>query len=470
VIHEASAQGKTVTVSGARTGICGGAVPSGGFLISLEKMCDVLGIEQNHGRFELTVESGLRLNELTQMLRSKDFAVESPVLDAFRKSGKAYFYPPDPTETSATVGGTIATNASGARTLHYGATRNYVVELEVVLSTGELLHIRRGDIIPKNGVFSIQKERGRPLVIPAPQYTIPKTKHSAGIYSSGSMDLIDLFIGSEGILGIIGNATLLLIEEPPGIFGGAAFFPSEDEAFEFVMNGRKNMPLALEYFDGRSLELLRRMRSEEGPISEIPEIPAAQACVYFESAYGDRAPLNGSVRSWSRLIDDCGGNSNTAWGALTRRDQSRLKSFRHALPESINKIIAMKKRSDDRIHKVGTDMAVPDKYLKEIMAFYRSSLSKERIQHVIFGHVGNNHLHVNMIPSSFEQLVRAKELYRGFARRAVELGGSVSAEHGIGKLKREFMKIQYQDDALNQMRTIKELLDPGHMLNPGDVL
>jgi D-lactate dehydrogenase (cytochrome) len=284
------------------------------------------------------------------------------------------------------------------------------------------------------------------------------------------MDMIDLFIGSEGILGIIASVTIQLIEEPFAVFGGAAFFPSEERALRFVIDARDSHPLALEYFDHESLSLLAEQRREQGPISEIPEIPESEACVYFEFTDDGTGGLKDRLTEWSERIDACGGDPDSAWGALTRRDQLRLKTFRHALPESINKIIARNKREDARIHKVGTDMAVPDQHLKEIMAHYREILSREGIRHVIFGHVGNNHLHVNMLPSTHEQLDRAKELYLGFAKRAVSFGGSVSAEHGIGKLKRDFMKVQYTEAELLQMRAVKDALDPYHLLSPGNVL
>ncbi len=192
--------------------------------------------------------------------------------------------------------------------------------------------------------------------------------------------------------------------------------------------------------------------------------------MYFEFPYGNEEELNTGVLRWSALIRDCGGDHSGSWGALTKRDQQRLKSFRHSLPESINKIIAQNKRDDSRIHKVGTDMAVPNKSLEVMMDYYRTVLEGEKIRHVIFGHIGNNHLHVNMIPSSYDELLRAKELYRSFARKAVKLGGSVSAEHGIGKLKRDFLKIQYPEGAIEEMQNIKAVVDPDGVFNPGNVI
>jgi D-lactate dehydrogenase (cytochrome) len=467
-VQESSQNGKPLTISGGRTGICGGAVPAGGYLLSLEKMTAIRSLERRGGEFELTVESGLRLADLSQMLRNRELGIDNEVSRQLRESGGYFFYPPDPTETSATVGGTVATNASGARTFFFGPTRRYVAGLDLVLMTGELLRIRRGDVFARNGVFSVEREGREPLVIPEPRYAIPKTKHSAGLYADAAMDLIDLFIGSEGILGIIAAVTLRLIEEPPAIFAGAAFFSSEEGALDFVIRARENRPLALEYFDDASLDLLAEERQDQGPVSEIPEIPPSTFCVYFEFT-GDSG-LQAQFTEWVQLIEQYGGDPGLAWGALTRRDQLRLKSFRHALPESINKIIARHKLRDGRIHKVGTDMAVPDRYLKEMMNHYRETLSREGIRHVIFGHVGDNHLHVNMLPSTYEELDRAKALYRGFAKRAVEMGGSVSAEHGIGKLKREFLRIQFPQEALDEMQAVKDALDPGHLLNPDTVL
>ncbi len=470
VVHEASEKHKSLTLSGARTGICAGAVPQGGYLLSLEKMTGVVDFQKGKEGYELTAQSGLRLADLVLMLKSGDVGIENEASKLFIENSQEFFYPPDPTETTATLGGTVATNASGARTLFYGPTRHYVTGLELVLPFGELLRIRRGDITAGDGVFKVRKERGSPLVIPAPGYNMPKTKNSAGFYAGKAMDLIDLFIGSEGILGIISQVSVRLIEEPAAIYSGAAFLPLEEDAIDFVMQVKENHPLALEYFDKASLSLLAESREEEGPISEIPVIPESHVCVYFEFSYGGEDALKESVSALTALIDQCHGDRSISWGALTKRDQLRLKSFRHALPESINKIIALNKQKDNRIHKVGTDMAVPDQHLKDMVQVYRATLEKERIRHVIFGHIGNSHLHVNMIPSTYDELIRAKELYKSFAQKAVEMGGSVSAEHGIGKLKRDFLRIQYSDGAIGEMRAAKDAVDPTHMLNPGDVL
>ena len=115
----------------------------------------------------------------------------------------------------------------------------------------------------------------------------------------------------------------------------------------------------------------------------------------------------------------------------------------------------------------GPDMAVPDERLEDVVALYRSKLEATRLEHVIFGHVGDNHLHVNILPRSERELEEAKALYEVFAREVVAMGGSVSAEHGIGRIKKSLLLLQYGREKVEQMRAIKEALDPRGLLNPG---
>jgi len=472
IVNEAVEKGKCITVSGGRTGICAGAVPEGGYVISLEKMTKILDLSINYGEYELKAESGIRLSDINNLIRSKDLKLDSEVVTKFKMDKKNYFYPPDPTETSATLGGSVATNASGARSFFYGPTRNYVKGIEVILPSGELLKIKRGDIKMEEGFFNVQREYGSPLKVPSPCYEMPKTKHSCGLFSKKGMDLIDLFIGSEGILGIIVNITVRLLVEPEIIFGGVTFFSNEDDAVNFVINARENgiMPLALEYFDKESLLFLNEVRKGQGNISEIPEIPDFGGAVYLEFASESSEELKKRLVLYKYTIEKYHGDPSTSWAALQKRDIMRLKFFRHTLPETINGIIANKKIKENRIHKVGTDMSVPDDYLKEIMSFYREVLNKEGIKYVIFGHIGNNHLHVNMIPDSYNELLKAKEIYKRFAEKAVSFGGSVAAEHGIGKIKKQMLKIQYPESAVDEMRTIKKYFDPLFILNRGNVI
>jgi D-lactate dehydrogenase (cytochrome) len=144
-----------------------------------------------------------------------------------------------------------------------------------------------------------------------------------------------------------------------------------------------------------------------------------------------------------------------------------VKSFRHAVPEQINACIAERKKSHPALRKVATDMAVPDNYLKEVFKVYRSRFSEKDLEFAIFGHVGDNHLHVNVLPQDEVELSKALEAYKDIAKEVVKMGGVVSAEHGIGRLKKSFFKEQFSEAELNQLREIKRALDPELRLNMG---
>ena len=146
---------------------------------------------------------------------------------------------------------------------------------------------------------------------------------------------------------------------------------------------------------------------------------------------------------------------------------NEMKRLRHALPETVNAIIGQRKRAVPELHKVGTDMAVPDAALGAMMDFYESRLAESGLDYVTFGHIGSGHVHVNILPQTLEELVRAEALYGGFAREAVRLGGSVAAEHGIGRIKKKFLPIQFTASQIAAMRAVKSALDPAGVLNPG---
>jgi D-lactate dehydrogenase (cytochrome) len=146
-----------------------------------------------------------------------------------------------------------------------------------------------------------------------------------------------------------------------------------------------------------------------------------------------------------------------------------LKTFRHAVPESVNMLIGERKKAIPELIKLGTDMSVPDDQLENVMAMYHEGLARAGLEYVIFGHIGNNHVHVNILPRSMEEYEQGKALYLDWAKQVVAMGGSVSAEHGIGKNKTEFLKVMYGEEGIQQMRSMKALFDPHSLLNPGNL-
>ncbi|MBP5274667.1 MAG: FAD-binding oxidoreductase, partial [Abditibacteriota bacterium] len=283
------------------------------------------------------------------------------------------------------------------------------------------------------------------------------------------MDMIDLFIGCEGILALITGMTVRLIEQPE-ICGAIMFLRSEEAAFRLVDTLRRRQDMntvALEYFDGRSLDLLEYMKREKGVFEKVKPVPEGARCaVYAELHVKSDAELDALLE----ITEEFGISEEDMLCGFDAGSVAPLKTFRHAVPEAVNMLVAEKKRSDPSITKLGTDMSVPDRYLAETVAMYRSDLEASGLRCVIFGHIGNNHLHVNIIPENSDEYLRGKELYKGWARRISALGGSVSAEHGIGKLKKDFLALMYSPEELEGMRYLKRCFDPENILSKGNMI
>ncbi|HEY7390280.1 MAG TPA: FAD-binding oxidoreductase [Bryobacteraceae bacterium] len=415
-LREAASSGVPVTIAGAGTGVTGGRVPLGGWVISLEKLT------------RLEVQRGSAIAAAGVLLRDLHSAAQS--------SGQ--LYPPDPTETGASIGGTIATNACGSRSFKYGATRRWIERLRVVLADGRVLDLGCGDAID----FDCP-------AIPLPAVT----KNTAGYLLRPGMDWIDLFAGSEGTLGVVTEARLRLLPAPRAVLAGVIFFPHDDAALAAVDQWRSSAPVRmLEYFDAPSLALLR---------SRFPEIPnaACAAILFDQESESDEDP---EIDAWTERIEHAGALAEDSWFALSAADRERFRHFRHSLPELVNDTV---RRSG--VLKMNTDYAVPLARNREMLAYYRQRLEQEfPDRHVIFGHIGDAHLHVNIF-SSPQNPQHATDLILEFAGKAVELGGTVSAEHGLGKRKAHLLKLQYATEDIEAMRAVKRRLDPQNLLGRG---
>ncbi len=396
-----------VTISGARTGLTGGCVPQGGWAVSLEKF---RRLEICPGR--AIVGAGVSLDSLQT---------------AAARTGQ--FYAPDPTERTASIGGTIATNASGSRSFRYGSTRRHILGLRVALMDGRVLNVRRGDRVD----FDVPN-----LPLPA------TTKNTAGYPLAPGMEWIDLFAGSEGTLGIVLDAELQLLPAPAGVLAGVVFFETDARALDAVDTWREIDGLRMiEYFDANSLDFLRPH------FSEIPS--RAGAALLIEQERGD-------IDFWADHV------SEDSWFAVSDQDRERFRRFRHALPELVND--TMRRRG---FMKLGTDYAVPLERNREMLAEYHASLRQHQLEYVIFGHIGDAHVHVNILPTSAAEFEAGQRLMLHFARHAVSLGGTVSAEHGLGKRKAHLLALQYTPAQLESMQDVKRRLDPEWLLNRGNL-
>lgn len=423
VLAHCQAEGIPVTVTAKRTATTGAPVPHGGWLLSTELLTRVHAPDD--------VETGILLG---------------PHQDELARAGR--FFPPDPTSRyECSIGAAIACNASGARSFRYGATRPWVEAVTAVLPDGTILEADRSTPIPAGW--------------PVPTWSEPDVKTAAGYVPADN--LLDLLIGQEGTLAVLTRARLRLLPAPKAVLSLFAFFEDDAQVVAFVDEARTGaqrartvpvdpgplQPRALEYFDAHALDLAR---------SRAPDIPArARAALLIEVEHDGEPPYE----PWLDALDTHGALVDDTIVALDATGLARLHGIRHAIPASVNEQVVR-----NGMPKVGTDFAVPDAALAKIMAAYRA----EQLPTVCFGHIGDNHLHLNFLPRTEDELAHARERYKALARVAVFLGGTVSAEHGIGKIKRGLLAEMVGPEVIEAFGRLKRTIDPAWILGRGTML
>ena len=469
-LHEG---GTPVTVQGARTGLAAAAVPRGGHIMNMGGMDAVTALRHEGGRFYVTVQPGVVLLNLRKMIAKKAFPTAGwsedslAALDALRAAPEQFF-PTDPTETTASLGGMAACNASGARSYRYGALRPHVTALRCVLADGRTVALRRGQCFADGLHFTLPTEEGGAVEGVLPSYEVPCTKNASGYYVAPDMDLLDIFVGSDGTLGVLTELELELLPVPKMDWGVTVFLPDEESACRYAEAVREQVDCAaaIEYFDPGALDILRERKAQGGVFATLPDLTVAQsgAAVFTELHCDNEAVTMAALETLGALAARCGGDAERSWVARTEPENETLRHFRHAVPESVNSLIDQRKRVHPGITKMGSDMSVPDGKLLEVTEMYRRTLAEEGFQYASWGHIGNNHIHVNILPRDMEEHARAKALFRRWAETVTALGGAVSAEHGVGKLKAPFLTVMYGAEHIREMRRLKRCFDPKHQL------
>ena len=463
---------------GAQSSVTGGATPHGGLVMSTARLAAIGAIECERVR----VQAGVPIATLKEALAA---------------AGR--YYPPAPTYDGAFVGGTIATNASGAATFKYGSTRHWIDALTVVLASGEVLDIERGQVrAHPDGYFEVAGPRDV-IRVPVPTYVLPDVpKCSAGYFAAPGMDLVDLFVGSEGTLGVIVEATLRLIPRAPATCLALVPCGREDDAIELVgrlraasidtwrqTDARGLDVSAVEFLDQRCLAMLREDGADRRCGIAVPprtslvllvqiELPAGTtAQLAYEqigTALDDDAPDLPLVR-FCRMLEAGGALEATEMvmpGDRARAEQ--LFAFREAAPEAIKRRVALAKaQSGTDIEKTAADMTVPFPHFAEMMQVYRQGFERRGLDYAIWGHISDGNVHPNVIPRSMEDVRAGREAILEFGGKVAGYGGSPLSEHGVGRnvVKQALLRRLYGNRGVDEMRAVKAALDPAWKLAPG---
>ncbi len=401
VLRYAQAHRIPVTGWGSGSSLEGNPIPiCGGVVLDFNLMNRILEIRDED--FQADLEPGVIYQDLNEKLRHRGL-----------------FFPPDP-GARATIGGMIANNASGTRTVRYGATRRNVLRLEVVTADGETV-----------------------------RFGTRSSKTSSGL------DLINLFVGSEGTLGLVVEATVRLVGLPAAFSAAVASLPSVDACgravFQIMRAGLD--PAALELLGPECIELMNQERELGLPVSPT----------LFMEFHGTAEGHLVDVLSMAEEICREEGGSAFRRG-LGREERDRLFRARHDLGEMI------RRKHPGRTHTTA-DVAVPISAYPDLIAWSRRALDEAGIPGYIFSHAGDGNLHLVFMggPGDVEEWAEIGRIYDRLVARALASGGTATGEHGVGLGKRKYMEAEH-GAGLVWMRRVKELLDPNHILNPGKLL
>ncbi|GAB4228952.1 MAG: FAD-linked oxidase C-terminal domain-containing protein [Deltaproteobacteria bacterium] len=391
-----------VVPRGAGSGFSGGALPvRGGVVLSTERMDRILSIDTEN--LYAVVEPGV----VTQALK-----------DAARERG--LFYPPDPASLKfSTVGGNIAECAGGMSAVKYGVTRDYVLGLEAVLGTGELV---RTGVVTAKGVVGY--------------------------------DLTRMLVGSEGTLGIVTKATLRLLPHPGAAVTLLAFF-GENRMASGAVNAivaARITPSAMEIMDRTAIDCVRA-------VSPVPVPDGTGSALLVE--------VDGSPESAEREADGVG-EACRANGALEVRRASDVRgrdalwNLRRSISPALRKVAPV---------KMNEDIVVPRSRLADMFAFLSDLAARKRVRIVNFGHAGDGNIHVNVMLSGTDadETRRGEEAVGEVFRKTVEMGGTISGEHGVGISKAPFLEMEVGPLGVAVMKRLKGCFDPNGILNPGKI-
>ena len=385
------------------SGLSGGAVPlQGSIVIGVMRMNRILEIDEADG--VAVVQPGVVNADLQR-------AVEA----------RGLFYPPDPSSLKqSALGGNVAENAGGARCLKYGVTGDYVMALEVVLPSGDV--VRTGGKTLKNVT---------------------------------GYDLRALFTGAEGTLGTITEITLRLLPKPKFVRTATASFERIEDAAQTVTAVMASglLPTSIELMDQLTMRCVEESTSTGLPIE-------ADALLLFAVDGNHESVVESELEAIATIAREHGARSTRV--AATDAESEALWAARRAISPSLARV---------RPHKLGEDVAVPRSQIVAMIRATREIAARHNLQIPVFGHAGDGNLHPNILCDrrDAEEMARVKLAAREIFEAAVALGGTLSGEHGIGLLKKQFLELDLGPEAIGIMRKVKDAIDPLGIMNPGKI-
>lgn len=402
ILEEMKQKNIPVTIQGGKTGITGASIPKGGHILNVSHMNHVYSTDvAEDGTGRIMVEAGINLMDLTKEIEAR-----------FRKN--PMFWPVQPTETSATIGGIIASGAQGITYLYYGDVHAYITTLHMIDADGQMREL----------------QQDKKVIAP-----------------DGSMvSETEAVIGKEGITGVITTVTLKLLPKPESIWGIAFFFQQKENVGKFIEYCKQEVTeitdahkIAVEYMDQETIALIQGHKDTIAKIKGLPDVPENTAAMVYMELSGTEDGVEMYAEQLMEWAAECESDIDTAWAVSGESEVEKLRTFRHAAAETSNLCIEAARRDYPNITKLGTDMYWTSETFSDFLQDVETAKLETGLDMVVFGHAMENHMHVNILPKNEEQYKQGIQLMQSWAKKIKNKNGRCIGEHGIGKLKQDLL-------------------------------
>lgn len=427
-----------LTFQGSRTGFLGGAVPREGAILNLSHLTAMSEIEEEKGKYFLTVESGVQLAEIQK---------------AAAKRG--LFFPVQPTEDTASIGGMFAVNASGPESLFYGECKDFVESVEWVTPDGEVFTVSRGKYTVTDGVLPLPNGKS----IDASLLSFPTLQEKA------PTDLLDVLCGSEGYFGVALSLKLHLLPLPKELWGVVFFFENEDSLEKFseaTANKRDTFEGAhlttCEYYSKEALALLEA-NIDNPLLKKLPAFPSGvTSAIYVELEGEDEDSVTEELSLLLDKFDQCGGKEENTWAESGFEACAPFRAMRHAVPSLLNEQNSCFLSTGFRAE---SDFLLPVKSPCEILAFYKDFAKAHALPLALYGSILKGQLHLFLTAPT-----DAQEILFSLAKSVLEIGGTISAKYGIGKAKAPILAALLDEASKESAQKLREFFDSTGRMNP----
>jgi D-lactate dehydrogenase (cytochrome) len=426
--------GTPVTIQGGKTGVVGSAVPLGGHIMNLSRMKKVISFSmKKDGEALLKVEPGITLLELRRAIQRL-------------KTQKDLFWPPDPSETTASVGGVAATCAKGLCFHLYGKTSSYVSAMRVMNAEGSIRDLKKGQ--------------------------------SAMVIDGKDRDLMDIYLGGEGMYGVITALTLRLIPKPKETWGIGFFFENQENGMAFA-DRLKDMSLempgthiaAMEYLDRTTLDALGTHHDQGIRMLCNPGVTAHLSAMVYVEIHADREThMQEMAAMLLKMVSLFNGDPDNTWAFSGEPEIDKMRNFLHAASETAVLHIENVRRKDARITKLGIDISLEGEGLEALFHRFEKELQKEKLKACFRGHLGCGSLHIDILPGSYIAYVKGKALMETWAEKFPDSLGNAVTSYGVGKLKKSIFCKTASKMRIHDIMQLKKQLDRNNIWNPGNMI